>query len=389
VSHIGLEFEPHDEGAPPADSRPPLPRAGSRRAERTRGRSRSCLPLLLVLALILVGGWFGGGWALDKVRELAGADPDYSGSGSGTAVVEIHEGDTSTAIGRTLETAGVVKSAGAFVSAAMADERSRTIQVGFYQLRKEMKATAALALLIDPANLIQARVVIPEGYRKKDVVKAIVAKTDITKAQVEAALKKPAALGLPAEADGEVEGYLYPATYTVVPGQTATQLLRQMVTKTKEVEQELDIAAKAGALGFTPKEILTIASILEYEGSRDEDYPKIARAIYNRLDDGMRLQSDATVAYANNLTGTVWTTTAERNNQSPYNTYVHTGLPPGPIGSPGAKTIEAALNPAQGPWLYWLVVNLRTGETRFNESYDGHLQDKQVLDQYCRSSDAC
>jgi UPF0755 protein len=134
---------------------------------------------------------------------------------------------------------------------------------------------------------------------------------------------------------------------------------------------------------------MTIASILEYEGSRDEDYPKIARAIYNRLDKGMALQSDATVAYANNLSGTVWTTQAERDNPSPYNTYVHTGLPPGPIGSPGEKTIEAALNPAEGPWIYWLVVNLKTGETRFNTTLEGHNQDKAVLQEYCSKSDAC
>lgn len=388
MSTIGIDPGPDDDGVERAGT-PPLPRAGSRRGERPQRRARGCLPLLLVLALIVGGAFFGGGWALDKIRGLADSDPDYSGAGTGVAVVEIQEGDTSAVIGRTLEEAGVVKSSGAFVAAATADERSRTIQVGFYQLRKQMKATAALALLIDPANLIQARVVIPEGYRTKDVVKAIVAKTDITKAQVQAALANTKSLGLPAEADGEVEGYLFPATYTVVPGQTATQLLRQMIAKTKQVEKELDIAVKAKALGFTPNEILTIASILEYEGSRDEDYPRIARAIYNRLDDGMPLQSDATVAYANNLTGTVWTTDEERNNQSPYNTYVHTGLPPGPIGSPGEKTIEAALNPAEGPWLYWLVVNLRTGETRFNETYAGHLQDKEVLDQYCRTSDAC
>lgn len=387
MSNIGLGPGPDDQGVDRDDSRPPLPRAGSRRgAERRR---RGCLPLLLVLALILVGAYFGGGWALDKVRDLAGSAPDYSGAGTGTVVVEIQEGDTSSVIGRTLEAAGVVKSTEAFVSAATADSRSRTIQVGFYQLRKEMKATEALALLIDPANLVQARVVIPEGYRKKDVVKAIVAETDITRAQVEAALAKTKDLGLPAEANGEVEGYLFPATYTVVPGQTASQLLRQMIAKTKQVEQDLDIATRAKALGFTPKEILTIASIIEYEASRDEDYPKIARAIYNRIDVGMPLQSDATVAYANKLTGTVWTTIEERNNQSPYNTYVHTGLPPGPIGSPGEKTIEAALNPAEGSWLYWLVVNLRTGETRFNESYSGHLADKEVLDAYCRTSDAC
>ena len=85
----------------------------------------------------------------------------------------------------------------------------------------------------------------------------------------------------------------------------------------------------------------------------------------------------------------MWTTQAQRDNPSPYNTYVHTGLPPGPIGSPGETTIEAALNPAQGDWLYWVVINLRTGETRFNSTYAGHLRDKALLDQYCKTSDAC
>jgi UPF0755 protein len=283
----------------------------------------------------------------------------------------------------------VVKSVGAFTDAAMADERSRSIQVGYYQLKKEMKASDALAVLVDPKNLIQARVTIPEGYRVKDIVKAIASKTDITADQVNAALKDTKALGLPPAAGDNIEGYLYPATYTVVPGETADQLLKQMVAKTVAVQKELGLDGRAKALGYTAEEIMTIASILEYEGSRDEDYPKIARAIYNRLDKGMALQSDATVAYANNLSGTVWTTQAERDNPSPYNTYVHTGLPPGPIGSPGEKTIEAALNPAEGPWIYWLVVNLKTGETRFNTTLEGHNQDKAVLQEYCSKSDAC
>jgi UPF0755 protein len=206
---------------------------------------------------------------------------------------------------------------------------------------------------------------------------------------VKAALKDPAALGLPPEAQGNVEGYLFPATYNVVPGENAKQLLTQMIAKTVAVQKDLDLVARAKELGYTAEEIMTIASILEYEGSRAEDYPKIARAIYNRLDRGMALQSDATVAYANNLSGTVWTTQAERDNPSPYNTYVHTGLPPGPIGSPGEKTIEAALNPADGPWIYWLVVNLKTGETRFNTTLEGHNRDKAVLHEYCSQSDAC
>jgi len=362
---------------------------GGRRAERPRRRSRGCLPMALVLVVVLGVAWFGGSWGVGKVRDLMGESPDYSGPGSGSVMVQVRQGETSAMIGRDLKKAGVVKSVDAFTAAAVADERSRNIQVGFYELKKQMKASDALAILVNPKNLLQARLTIPEGYRVKDIVKAIDAKTDITAAQVQKALKNTQALGLPAEANGNVEGYLFPATYDVVPGETAEQLLRQMVAKTVSVEKQLDLATKAKALGLTPEQILTVASILEYEGSRADDYPKIARAIYNRLDKGMAIQSDATVAYANNLEGTVWTTQAQRDNPSPYNTYVHTGLPPGPIGSPGEKTVEAALNPADGPWLYWLVVNLRTGETRFNTTYEGHLKDKAVLQQYCKTSDAC
>jgi len=395
VSNLGLDFgadDGDDPGAVP-EERPRASshagRGGGRRAEPRRGRFRGCLPMLLVLVVVVVGVWFGGSWAVDKVKAAIGDNPDYAGPGSGSVTIEVKQGATSAVIGRELKAADVVKSVGAFTDAAVADERSRSIQVGFYQLKKQMKASDALAVLVDPKNLIQARVTIPEGYRVKDVIKAIDDKTDITAAQVKAALKDTKALGLPAEADGNVEGYLFPATYSVVPGETAADLVKQMVAKTVQVEKDLDVATKAQGLGYTPAQIMTIASILEYEGSRAEDYPKIARAIYNRLDKGMALQSDATVAYANNLEGTVWTTDAQRNNPSPYNTYVHTGLPPGPIGSPGEKTIEAALNPAEGSWLYWIVVNLRTGETRFNTTYEGHLQDKAVLDEYCQTSDAC
>ncbi|MBO9521250.1 MAG: endolytic transglycosylase MltG [Nocardioidaceae bacterium] len=384
MSDIGLGFEP-DDTPPPERRREP----GSRRAEVSGGRrARGCLPMLLVLVVVLGGLWVGGGWAVDKVKGLVGENPDFSGPGTGQVVVEVHTGDTSAAIGRSLKQAGVVKSVGAFTDAAVADDRSRSIQVGFYQLKKEMKASDALAVLVNPKNLIQARVTVPEGYRVKDVTKAIVKHTDITAAQVRAALKNPAALGLPASAGGRIEGYLFPATYTVVPGETAQQLLKQMVAKTVAVTADLDLEARASALGYTPEQVLTLASILEYEGSRKEDLPKIARVFYNRLDDGMALQSDATVAYANNLAGTVWTTQAQRDNPSPYNTYVHTGLPPGPIGSPGERTIEAALNPAQGDWLFFVPINLETGETAFATTLAEHNANVAKLRAWCRETNS-
>lgn len=388
--------DPQEPAAQPTEPMEPTERIfGSHRADHRAApsarshRRRGCLPLLVavvvVLALVVALGWFG----ISRLNALFGGAADFAGPGTGQVVVQVHEGDTSTAIGNTLKSLGVVKSVGAFTDAARSNAASRSIQVGYYSLKKQMKATDALGVLIDPKNLIQSVVTIPEGARLKDIVSTIVAKTHITRPALNRALARPASIGLPAEAKGNAEGFLFPATYTVVPKETATQLLSQMAAKSRTMLKSLDVAAGAARLGLTETQILTVASILEYEGSRDLDYPKIARAIYNRLKIGMKIQSDATVAYANNLKGTVWTTQAQRDNPSPYNTYVHAGLPPGPIGTPGETTINAALHPVDGTWLYWLVVNLRTGETRFENTLAEQQQDKQILLKYCATSTAC
>lgn len=344
--------------------------------------------MILILVLIAAGVWFGGGWVVDKVKTLSGSSPDYSNTntkpGKDAVTIEVRSGDNAGAIGRTLKAAGVVKSVDAFVDAATADVRSRGIQVGFYRLNKELKASAALAVLVDPANLIRATVTIPEGFRLNQIIDRLEAQTDFTKKQINAAIQNPAGLGLPAEADGNLQGYLFPATYTILPGATAKSLLTQMVDKTKQVEAKLDIKAKAAALGLTSHQVLTVASILEYEAGRDADYPKVARVLYNRLDDGMALQLDSTVAFANNSTGSIYTTAEERAIDSPYNTYRYPGLPPGPIGAAGEKAIKAALNPVPGDWLYFVLINPETGETRFNTTLEAHNRDDALFDQYCR-----
>jgi len=366
----------------------PLPR--SRRKER-RGRGvPGCLAVLLALAVVVAGVWFGGSKAYHFVKDqLDSAPSDYAGPGRGHVTFEVHAGDSATAIGRNLKDAGVVKSVDAFIDAANDDSRAGSIQVGYYQLKKQMKAADALTVLVNPKNLISSIVTVREGARVRDIVDEIVKKTDIKRKALVKALADPQATGLPSAAGGNPEGYLFPATYTVSPHETAAELLSQMVDKTRAVYQELDIAAGAKKLHMSTEQIVTVASILEYEASRDQDYPKVARAIYNRLDQGMLLQSDATVAYANGLSGQVWTTAEDRANSSPYNTYVHKGLPPGPIGSPGEKTLEAAMHPAQGPWLYWVVVNLKTGKTVFSTTLEEHNAAVQKLKAYCATSDAC
>ena len=302
---------------------------------------------------------------------------------------QVKAGASSTQIARELKSKGVVASVDAFTTAAADNEKSRNIQVGYYELKQKMSAAQALDVLVDPASLVQSLVTIPEGARVKSIVATIVKKTDLTRRAVTRALASPSAIGLPAAAKGNPEGYLFPATYTVPPRMTAVQLIQQMVAKTVETEKSLDIAAKAERLGLTSQQVLTVASILEYEASRDSDYPKVARAIYNRLDQKMPLQSDATVAYANQSSGTIYTTEEERQLDSRYNTYRYAGLPPGPIGSPGEKTIEAALNPSSGQQLFWVVVNLRTGETLYADDYAAHLRNVDKFRAYCQTSDAC
>ena len=353
-----------------------------------RPRGRGCLPMLLLLVVILGAAWFGGRFAYDEIKSRFAPPPDYAGPGNGAVLYQVKSGATSTRIGQELKKAGVVKSVDAFTEASDSNEKSRDIQVGYYQLKKQMKASEALDVLVNPDNLQQSLVVVPEGARVAQIAKTIAAKTDIPPRQIAAALQNPRAIRLPAEANGNPEGYLYPATYPVPPKQTAVGLLRQMVAKTVATEQDLDIEARAKKLGLTPEQVLTVASILEYEANSSEDYPKVARVLYNRMKKGMPLQLDSTVSYISKRKGDVYTTAAERANPSLYNTYVHEGLPPGPIGSPGKETIEAALNPAKGDWLYF-VPDYEAKTTRFSKTYAEHQKYVAKLAAYCRKSPDC
>lgn len=321
---------------------------------------------------------------------LVAGHPDYSGDGSGEVVVIVPRGADGAKIADLLAAKDVVKSAEAFYAVAISDERSADIRPGAYKLREQMSAEAALDALLDADNRTEAAVTVIEGSRVSKVVKAIVDNTDFATKEIQAVLDNPKGLDLPPSAGGNPEGYLFPATYVAEPGMSVTEFIKQMVDKTKQVADELDIDRRAKALGLSYQQALTMASIVEREASgSDEDRRKVARVFYNRLDEGMPLQSDATVSYANNIEGEIWTTPEQRANPSAYNTYDHRGLPPGPIGSPGADAIEAALNPAKGPWLYFTLVNLDTGESAFAVSYADHRKNVEMLQQYCRTHEGC
>jgi UPF0755 protein len=285
-----------------------------------------------------------------------------------------------------------VASVGAFLEAA---NGSTNIQVGYYELKKRMSGDDAFKVLSNPDNLVTTTVTIPEGLRVVDTVDILAAETKFPKSAFEKALEDPEGLGLPSYANGNPEGYLFPSTYAFGPQEKPADMLRDMVDRWKQAADEDGLESGAQKLGRTPAEIMTIASLIQAEG-RGDDMPKVSRVIYNRLEgpgdrqgtNGL-LQIDATVNYALDRKGVVAVTTDDTEVDSPYNTYLHPGLPPGPINSPGDAAIKAALNPADGDWYYYVTVNLRTGETKFGRTYQDFLDFKQEFAQYCETSSRC
>jgi UPF0755 protein len=360
---------------------------------RRRGGLVSCLVVVVILAVLVGAGAFLVFTGMDRVRDMFRGPEDYAGAGSGSVVFEVTSGDSTALIGRKLKDAGIVKSVDAFTEAATDEPDAQGIQVGFYELRKKMPAEDALAVLVDPGNLLTSSVTVPEGLRVEDTVALLAEKTQIPVRDFEAALDKPASIGLPGYAKGNAEGYLFPATYDFPPNADATQVLSAMVARWQQAADEAQLEAKAAELGYTPGEVMIVASLVESEANRDEDRGKVARVIYNRLEtdatNGL-LQIDATVNYALGRDLGLALTTEDLDVDSPYNTRKFPGLPPGPIESPGDKAIAAATTPTEGDWVYYVTVNLDTGETKFTDDYDEFLQFKNVeLAAFCDGSDRC
>lgn len=368
------------------------PEGGARKARKRRG-PLGLLAVLVVVGLVCAGLYLGVSKGVDWVQGQFGEAEDYSGTGTGEVLFEVEAGDSAAAIGRGLKDAGVVASVDAFINAATADTRSSGIQVGHYRLREEMSATAALEALLDPANQVRNTVTVPEGLRVVDIVDILVENTDFGRARYEKALEDAEALGLPDYAEGNPEGYLFPATYDVGPKDKPADILRSMVERWRQAADDADLEGRASAMGMSPAELMVVASLVEAEG-RGDDMPKIARAIYNRLqpsntETNGRLQIDATVNYALDRKGIVTVNAEDRAVDSPYNTYMYAGLPPTPIEAPGDDALSAAANPADGPWLYWVTVDLATGETKFAETLAEHNTYVAEYREYCATSEAC
>ena len=366
--------------------------------KRRKGRGlKGCVAVLVALVVLVGGFWVvltqGVSWVSDQFQ---GPD-DYPGPGTGSVEFTVNEGDTVAQIGRNLKAEGVTKSVQAFIDAAAGEPDSAGIQVGAYELQKEMRAADALEVLIDPDNLIGfPTVTVPEGLRLTEIVSTLAENTDFSEQAYNRALEQPDKLGLPDYAEGNAEGYLFPATYEIRPGMKPAGILKMMVDRWREAAEAADLEAKAEELGHTPAELMIIASLIEAEG-RGDDMPKISRVIYNRLDGpGDKggtygtLGIDASIAYGLGLSpGSTELTPEQLAEDTPYNTRINPGLPPTPIEAPGDDAIEAAANPADGDWYYYVTVDLSTGETKFYEDYEGFLEGRDEYKAYCDTSDRC
>ena len=331
-----------------------------------RRRSRWIAPLIavaVILTPLIIGGVYVYGLYMSKYHPA-----DYTGGGTGQAIVQVQSGQTAAQVGQRLVTLGVVKSVRAFELAAEHSTNSRGLEPGFYRMHKQMQATLAFALLLSPSARIEDKITIPEGWRLSQIEAALGAKSGIPLADYQKALASPGSLGLPSYANGNPEGYLFPATYDVQPNMSATTVLQTMVNRFSQEAVSINLTAAASRAHMTPGQVITIASLLQAEGGRVSDYSKIARVVLNRLNAKMPLQFDSTVLYGLHVFGTSATLAQTRTN-TPYNTYLHKGLPPGPIDSPGNAAIEAALNPAAGNWLYFVAG--KNGVTTFYQTLPG------------------
>lgn len=324
--------------------------------------AKSALARLALAGLLIIGITL----SLRAIAPGPRSAPDFDGSARGPEVtVSIATGATGSQIARDLFEAGVVKSELAFFRVAVGNPRSASIAPGEHRIETQISAAEALSQLLDPErieNLVRVR----DGARLSEVIKEL-GNAGFTRAEISNALSnlKPPKIFK----TKNLEGFLYPALYAPTREDSAGSLLAKMLARFSSSTADIDW--QSGEL--KPLEILTVASLIEAEGTPDV-FAQVSRVIYNRLAKGMALQLDATVHYALGKRGEIALSIADTKVESRYNTYRYRGLPPGPIGSPTSAAIAAALAPASGDWLYYVTVAPR--QTRFTASYDEFLEFK-------------
>jgi UPF0755 protein len=343
--------------------------------------------IALGVVLLLLGGVAAGGlWVWntyeDKIRAFMGWEEpkDYeAGMATGEAFVTVVPGDTGSSISQTLFDDGVTKTPDAFYAYLIETAQNPPFVPGVFKMQQQMTSEAALAALLDPANKMENTAQLREGLTVAQSLPILAEGTGLPIEDFQAAVTDPTIYGVPldpavAAAGGQpLEGWLFPATYTFDPGVTAQDVIRTLVNR---AVQSLDTA---GVPVEDRQRILTIASIIQREARYEADMQKVSTVIVNRMKPDnqdtfglLQMDSTAQYGYGEMHDGTVSSSAEALADPNPWNTYVNTGLPVGPISNPGDTAINAAMHPAEGDWMYFVTVNLNTGETVFTTNLADH-----------------
>jgi UPF0755 protein len=377
-----------------------ITRADRIREARSRRKRRIVAGLALsMLIVVVVGAVFLGSklW-----HTLFGPGNDYAGDGVNDVVIQIHDGDSTTAIAKTLHEHKVVATVSAFVDAAEGNAAISAIQPGFYKVRTEIPASNAVARLADPQSRV-GLLVIPEGRQLDDLqdvrtnavtdgILSLVSRATCVDLDGErhcvaaddlkqvASTAAPSSLAVPDWAMNPVnamgddhrrlEGLIAPGSWNIDPSASAQDILSTLIGSSAAQYAQGGLLDTAKAMNMSPYQILTVGSLVQRE-SKPDDFAKVARVIYNRLAENRTLEFDSTVNYPLDRIE-VATTDADRAQHTPWNTYVRPGLPATPICSPGQPALAAAEQPAAGDWLYFVTIDLQ-GTTVFTRDYQQHL----------------
>ncbi|MCW2564561.1 MAG: putative periplasmic solute-binding protein [Mycobacterium sp.] len=367
------------------------------RGQRKRRMGRGFV--LAILIVVVIGAVFLG----SKVwHAMSGGDTDFSGDGVNDVVIQIHEGDSTTAIGKTLQERDVVATVAAFVGAAEGNAAISSIQPGFYKVRTEIPASNAVSRLADPQNRV-GKLVIPEGRQLDDIqdvktnavtdgIFSLISQAtcvnldgdrhclSVDDLKKSAGSAEPSALSVPDWAMNAVaalgndhrrlEGLIAPGTWNIDPSAAPKDILATLIGASARQYAQGGLLDTAKAMNMSPYQILTVGSLVQRE-SKPDDFAKVARVIYNRLAENRTLEFDSTVNYPLDRIE-VATTDADRGQHTLWNTYVRPGLPATPICSPGQPALAAAEQPAPGDWLYFVTIDLQ-GTTLFTRDYNQHL----------------
>lgn len=399
----GVE-EHHDE-VDEAASAPPVTTAEEppHHAEHPKKRRFNKFRLRRIIALVVIIGIVAVLAVVVYKKNRHAEYPDYVGLGHGAVLVEVSPGATAASLAPTLVKEDIVKSEGAFITAANDNPNIVSMQPGYYQLRRQMSAEAAVAWLLDLSKRSGA-VSIPDGSTVEDV-RVINGKTvpgiyrrladascyvsndkkkcHTVKAFRNAVIREdPVKLGVPAWAIKDVndapnqaraiEGLIAPGLHVFDPQATPTEIIKSVISDSVKIFDEAGILKAAKARHLSRYEVLVMASLVQREVA-PEDYEKVARVIINRMRKGIPLQFDSTVNYVQSAQE-VATTDSARQTDTPWNTYINRGLPITPICSPSPAAIKALIDPVKGPWLYFVTVD-KKGNTKFNATIEEHERD--------------